>query len=174
MRRQFQLSRFFQYGRVDVIQQNIRGFRQNVGHTLVGRRQRGRFIQRTEVAHRFHARIEISRFGRTTCQHSLNGINCVTFFLIPRAETTEHEINHFIDNLGVSQLVAVQAHCFFGQGLQIKRQVFLNDDTQNTQRGTTQCERVFIAFRMLTDAENTGQGVHLVSDCQRARYQRSR
>ena len=82
--------------------------------TLVGRGQRRRRFQRTEVGYRFHTRIEICRTGRTTRQHRLNGINGVTFVLIPRAETTEHKVDNIIHNLRVGQLIAVQTYRFFG------------------------------------------------------------
>ena len=121
------------------------------------------------MGNRLHTRIEISRTGWTTRQHRLNGVNGVTFVLIPRAETTEHKVDHIIHNLRVGQLVAVQTHRFFGQGLQIEVQVLLNDDAQHAQRGTTQRERVFIAFRMLTDTEDTRQGVHLIGNRHSAR-----
>ena len=116
------------------------------------------------MGYRFHTRIEICRTGRTTRQHRLNGINGVTFVLIPRAETTEHKVDNIIHNLRVGQLIAVQTYRFFGQRLQIEVEVLLYDDSQHAQRSTTQRKRVFIAFRMLTDTEDTRQGVHLIGN----------
>ncbi|ABV16057.1 hypothetical protein CKO_05014 [Citrobacter koseri ATCC BAA-895] len=159
---------FLQRCRIDTIVQHFVGLRQNVGHTFVRRRQRGGFFQRAEVRHGLHTGIEIRRTGRTTRQNRLNGVHGVTFILIPGAETTEHKVDNVINHIRVGQLVAVQTRRFFGQRFQIQIQVLLNDDTQHAQRGTTQRERVFIAFRMLTDTEDPRQRVHLVGNRQRA------
>ncbi|MOA04449.1 hypothetical protein D3C78_1240050 [compost metagenome] len=121
---------------MNAIVQRIGRFGQDVGDALVGRRQRRSRFQRTEVSDRLDACVEVRRLGRTTCQHRLNGVDGVTFFLIPGAETAQHEFDNFVDDLGVGQLAAVQAHGLFGQGLQIQRQVFLNDNTQHAQRST--------------------------------------
>lgn len=88
-------------------------------------------------------------------------------------EAAQHEFHHLVDHFGVGQLAAVQAHGLFGQGLQIQRQVFLDDDAQHAQCGAAQRERVFIAFRMLPDAEDAGEvsilsaiaGEQATSDC---------
>ncbi|CQQ36398.1 Uncharacterised protein [Salmonella enterica subsp. enterica serovar Typhimurium str. DT104] len=165
---QLNFRRFFQYGGVDDIVQRLSGFRQDVGDALVRRRQRRGFFQGAEMRHRLHAGIKICRTGRTTRQYRLDSVDGVTFILIPGAEATQHKIDHIIDYVGIGQLVAIQTHRFFGQRLQIKSEVLLNDDAQHAQRGTTQRKRVFVAFRMLTNTEDTRQSIHLIGDRQRA------
>ena len=122
------------------------------------------------MRYRLHTGIEICRTRRTTRQYRLDGINGVTFVLIPGAEATEHKVDNIINHVGISQLIAIQTHRFFGQRLQIKVEVLLNDNTQHAKCGTTQRKRVFVAFRMLTDTEDTRQGIHLVSNRQRTGY----
>ena len=122
------------------------------------------------MRYRFHSGIEISRTSRTTRQYRLDGVNSVTFVLIPGAEATEHKVDNIINHVGICQLIAIQTHRFFGQGLQVKIEVLLNDNTQHAKCGTTQRKRVFVAFRMLTDTEDTRQSIHLVSNRQRTGY----
>ena len=153
----------------DIVQRNVR-FRQNIGNALVRRRQRGGLFEGTEVRNCLHARIEVCRTGRTTRQYRLNGIDGVAFVLIPGAEASQHEVDNIIDHVAVRQLIAVQAHRFFGEGLQIQIEVLLNDDAQHAQRGAAQRERVFVAFRVLTNPEDTRQSIHLVGNRQRAGY----
>ena len=54
--------------------------------------------------------------------------------------------------------------------MQIKVEVLLNDNSQHAKCGTTQRKRVFVAFRMLADTEDTRQSIHLVSNRQRTGY----
>ena len=162
--RQLNLCGLFQHRRLNVLIQRFVRFRQDVGDALVGCRQRRRFLQRTEVGNRLHTRVEIGRFGRTARQHRLNGIYAVAFVLIPGAEAAQHKVDHIVDHFAVRQLIAVETHRLFGQGLQIQRQVLLNDNTQHAQRGTAQRKRVFIAFRMLADTEDPREGIHLIGN----------
>lgn len=122
------------------------------------------------MRYRFYTGIEISRTSRTTRQYRLDGVNGIIFVLILGAEAIEYKVDNIINYVGISQFIVIQTYRFFGQRLQIKVEVFFNDNSQYVKRGTTQRKRVFVVFRMLIDIEDIRQGIYFVSNRQRISY----
>lgn len=114
--------------------------------------------------------IEISWMSWMMCQYCLDGVNGIIFVLISGVEVIEYKVDNIINYVGISQFIVIQMYCFFGQCLQIKVEVFFNDNLQYVKCGMMQCKWVFVVFWMLIDIEDICQGIYFVSNCQCISY----
>lgn len=118
----------------------------------------------------FYVGIKICWMGWMMCQYCLDSVDGVIFILISGVEVIQYKIDYIIDYIGIGQFVVIQMYCFFGQCLQIKSEVFFNDDVQYVQCGMMQCKWVFVVFWMLINIEDICQSIYFIGDCQCVGY----
>src|SRR5690606_34748613 len=127
--------------------------------------QRCSGVEFAELVHGLYAAVDIQRVGNAQRAYRLEHARRDAFIGVPGAGTIEHVFHQSGCGVGLGCARPFRVDRPVDQVTQINVDFFLNQDTQHTQRRTTQGERVFGTGRNLADAKQTDQAVETVGQC---------